>query len=73
MQFLNVVNDLLQTGRNGEAAAIRTLAVEHIKVSNAILITLFKITVGHGQLIEVTKHGQIDLVIDFHGEHLSSI
>ena len=73
MQFLNVVDDLFQTGSNGKTAAIGTLTIEHIEISNAFLVTFLKITVGHGQLIEVAEHGQIDLVVNFHGEHPLSV
>ena len=65
-QFLDIVDDLLQAGGNGKSAAVGTLAVKHIEISDLIPVIFLEIAVGHGQLIEVTQHGQIDLVIYFH-------
>ena len=70
-QLLNVLDDLLQTSRNGKAAAIGTTAVEKVKIRDAVLVALFKIAMCHGQLIEVAEHGQIDLIINLHRENLS--
>ena len=66
VQILNVLHDLLQTGGNRKPTAIRTLTEEHIKIANAVLESLFKVTVSHGQLIKVAEHGQIQFLVDSH-------
>ena len=69
-QFLNVFDHLLQTGCNGKAATVGTATVKQIKVSDPILITMLKITVSHGQLVKISEHRQIDLVVHFQEKHL---
>ena len=66
MQRLDVVNHLLQTGADGEAALIRHIPEKHIEIGNAILITCLKITVAHGQLIEVAEHGHVQPLFVIH-------
>jgi hypothetical protein len=66
MQVLNILDDLLQTCGNGEAAAIRTATEEQIKISNPVIITGGEITLGHGQLVKITEHGQIQFLVDNH-------
>ena len=70
MQILNVLYDLLETGRNGKAAAIRTTPEEQIEVGNPLLVALGKITLGHGQFIKIAEHGQIQLFVNNHIRHL---
>ena len=67
MEFLDILDDLLQAGSDGETAAVGTLTVEHIKIGDPVPVAVFKVTVGHGQLVEIAEHGQIDLVIYLHG------
>ena len=66
MQILDVVDDLLQPGCDGEAAVIRTLAKKHVKIANTILQSALKIPVSHGQLIKIAEHGQVQLFFGFH-------
>ena len=73
VQVLDVVNDLLQSGRNRVAALIGHAAEEHVKVADTILHPVGKIAVAHGQLIEVAEHGQVDSVCCFHSSYPSCI
>ena len=66
VQVLDVVDQLLQSGRDGEAAAVRYLAEEHVKVGDAILAAGFKVAVAHGQLVEIAEHGHVQLFLCFH-------
>ena len=66
MQVLHILDDLLQTCGNGESAPVRTLAEEHIKIGDAVLIAVCEIALAHGQLIEIAQHGQIQLVVYNH-------
>ena len=65
MQLLDILHDLLQTRRDGKTAAIGTPAVKQVKIGDPVFITLFKITVSHGQLIKIAEHGHVQLVIYF--------
>ena len=67
VEILNILDDLLQPRRNGKAAPIRGLAVEHIEISDSLGIALFEIAVAHGQLIKIAEHGQIQFVVEVHG------
>ena len=66
MQVLDVVDQLLQSRRNGEAAAVGHLAEEHVEIGDAILAAGLEVAVAHGQLIEVTEHGHVQLFLSFH-------
>ena len=66
MQLLNIVHDLLQTGCDGETAAVRNIAEKYVKISDAVLHTAHKITIAHRELIKVAQHGKIDSVCAFH-------
>ena len=66
VQVLDVVDQLLQTCRDGEAAAIGHLAEEHVEIGDALLAAGLKVAVAHGQLIEVTEHGHVQLFLSFH-------
>ena len=66
VQVLDVVDELLQTGCNGEAAAVGHLAEEYIEVGDAVLAAGFKVAVAHGQLVEVAEHGHVQLFLCFH-------
>ena len=67
-QVIQVVDDLLQTGKNGEAAAVRNAAEEHIEHRHLVLQAVDEVAVGHGELIVVGEHGQISFVfpVDLH-------
>ena len=66
VQVLDVVDQLLQTCRDGEAAAIGHLAEKHVEIGDALLAAGLKVAVAHGQLIEVTEHGHVQLFLSFH-------
>ena len=59
MQVPDIPDNLLQTRRNGKAAAVGTLTEEHIEIADAVLVAPLKVAVAHGQLIEVAEHGEI--------------
>jgi len=66
MQLLDVADDLLQTCCDTEAAAVGAAPEKQVEVGDAILVTVVEIAVGHGQLIEVAEHGQIQFLIGIH-------
>ena len=53
---------MIQTGGDSEATLVRNIAEKHIEIDNAVLITCLQIAVGHGELIKVTQHGQIQFL-----------
>ena len=68
-QMIHRVNELLQTGHDGVAAAVRHAAEEHIKDGDLIDIALVQIACRHGKLIKIGHGGQIALYIQ-HGKNL---
>ena len=58
-EIFEVGDQLLDTGHDGIAAAVRNAAEEHIKVCAAVAHTLFKIAICHRELVEVGQHGKI--------------
>ena len=68
---MHIMNDLLKTGSNGKAAAIRALTIEDIEIADSVLIAIFEIAIGHGKLIEIAQHGQIQFFVVNHLEHLT--
>ena len=71
VQILDVIDDLLQASGDGKTAAIGAATIKQIEISDAILVTLFKVTVCHGQFVEVHEHGHVQLVIYFQSKHLA--
>ena len=65
-QVIHGVDELLQTGHNGVAAAVRHAAEEHIKDGDLIHISLVQIARRHRQLVEIGHGGQIAFYIQ-HG------
>ena len=72
VQVLDVVDQLLQTCGDGEAAAIGHLAEKHVEIGDAVLAAGFKVAVAHGQLIKVAEHGHIQLLIGLHSHLIVS-
>jgi len=66
VQVLDVVDDLLETGGDGVAAVVRHAAEEHIKIRDAVLHAVLKITVAHRQLIEIAEHGHVERFVGVH-------
>ena len=66
MQILDILDQLLQAGSNGIAAAIGNPAEKDVKIGNALLHPLTEIAVGHGHLVEVEQHRQIQLLFALH-------
>ena len=58
MQILDVVDDLRLTCADGITAVAGIVAVEGVKDDN-ILIMIFKISLHHGQLIEICEQGKV--------------
>ena len=61
MQVLHIVDDLIQPGADGEAAAVRHLAEKHVEIRDPIALSAPEIAVAHGQLIKIAEHGQVGL------------
>ena len=59
-QFLEIIDDLFQTGHDSETAIIRYPAEKHIVISDLVRDPMLKIAISHGQLVKIGQHGQID-------------
>ena len=66
MQIADILDHLLQTCRNGKAAAVRNIAEEDVKIADLIRLPVHKVAVAHGQLVKIAEHGQIEFFIRFH-------
>ena len=56
VQVLNVVDDLLQTGGDGEAAPIGNIAEENVEIADLIHISLgLEVAVAHGEFVKITQ------------------
>ena len=60
VEVLDVLHDLLKACHHGVSAAVGVLAVEDVKVDDLIAEACLEVAVGHGQLVEVHQHGQIE-------------
>ena len=55
-EVFDIVDDLLQTGRDGEAASIGYIAEEDIEVADLVGIAIgLKVAVAHGQFVKITQ------------------
>ena len=66
MQIADILDHLLQTCRNGKAAAVRNIAEEDVKIADLVRLPVHKVAVAHGQLVKIAEHGQIEFFIRFH-------
>ena len=70
MQLLNILDDLLQTGRDGKPAPVGAAAEKQVKIRYAVGIAVGKIPRAHGQLVKIAEHRQIQFVAHNHFGHL---
>ena len=70
VQILNILDDLLQAGRDGEPAPVGAAAEEQVKIGYAVGIAVGKIPCTHGQLVKIAEHRQIQLATLNHSGHL---
>ena len=70
MQLLNILDDLLQTGRDGKPAPVGAAAEKQVKIRYAVGIAVGKIPRAHGQLVKIAEHCQIQFVAHNHFGHL---
>ena len=66
MQLLNILDDLLQTSRDGKTTAIGAAAEEQIEIGDPVLVAGLKIALAHGQFVKIAQHGQIQFIVDYH-------
>ena len=66
VQVLDIVDQLLQTRRDGKAAAVWHLAEKDIKIGDAVLVAGLEVTIAHRQLVE----GHVQLFLSFHPQYL---
>ena len=71
VEIPDILHQLLQAGGNGEAAPIGHPAEEHVKIGDALPHPLTEIAVGHGHLVEVKQHGQVQSLLMFHKQRSS--
>ena len=58
-QLFDIVDDLLQPRRNGEAAPVGDVAEENVKIADLLVHSRLKISVAHGELVEIAEQGVI--------------
>ena len=59
MEVFDVFDDLLQAGGDGKAVAVRIVAVKSVEDHSFIGILGIKITLHHGQFIEIRQQRQV--------------
>lgn len=59
---LHILDDLLETRKDGEAAFVRILAIEDIERHLHVLVVVLEVTIGHGQFVEVHHHRDIAFI-----------
>ena len=59
VKLFDVVDNLLKTCRNSEAAVVGNRAEKYVELHLALVEVVFEVAVGHGEFIEVTQHSQI--------------
>ena len=72
VQILDIVDQLVEAGGDGVPAAVRHGAEINVEIGYAILESGFQVTIAHGQLIEITEHGHIQLLIGLHSHLIVS-
>ena len=72
---IEVVDELLHTGHDGEAAVVGNTAEEHVEVGDRVPVAVREIAVRHGHLVEIGKHRQVFAVklLFCHRSHLQTI
>ena len=58
-KVLQIIDELLDAGHDGKAAAVRHLSEKHIEITDRILKAACKITVRHRDFVEIRQHGQV--------------
>ena len=66
MQILDIIDQPIQARADGKAALVRYIPEKDVKISNAVLITSFEVTVAHGQLIKIAEHRHVQLLFGIH-------
>ncbi len=67
VQVQNVVDQLVQARADGKAPLVRHVPEEHVEIGHPVLKARLEIAVAHGQLVEVTEHGHVQLLFGAHG------
>ena len=61
---LHIVDDLLQTGGDGEAAAVRHVAEKDVEIADLLGVARrLEVAVAHGQFIEITEQGVVHMFL----------
>ena len=66
MEVLHIVDNLAETGTDGESALVRHIPEEHVKICDLVLAACLKISVAHGQLVKVAEHGHVQFLFRIH-------
>ena len=65
VEVLHIVDELVQTRADGEAAVVRHVPEEDVKIGDPVLIPGLQIAVAHGELVEIAEKTQVQLFL-FH-------
>ena len=66
MEVFDIVDQLAETGADGEAALVRHIPEEHVKIGDLVLAARLKISVAHGQLIKIAEHRHVQFLFCIH-------
>ena len=63
VEVLQIADDLFQPRADGESAPVRHVPEKEVKIGDLVLFPGLKVSVAHGQFVEITEHGQVFLLI----------
>ena len=58
-EIFDIFNDLLKTSSYSVSTVVGNTAVEDVKIYDLVAKPGFEVAVGHGQLVEITEHGEV--------------
>ena len=68
VKVFDVVDQLLQSRRDGEAALVGHGAEKRVEIGDLVRKSALEVTVAHGQLVKIAEHGHVQLSVRSHGK-----
>ena len=62
MEFVDIFDNLLESGEDREATVIGVLAIENIESDDGFGTTFFEIAVSHGNFVEIGEESDAALI-----------
>ena len=66
VHVLNVLDDLLESRKDGKAAVVRVPAIKSVENDAVVRAAAEIVAVGHRHLVKVHHHGDVSLIVLFH-------